>query len=134
MLGIDVCDNVIRVVNVRRRGGRVTLLGAGAAALTAGESKSAESVGQKLGGVAGGAALEFAGGGRVMTLGRGAGFVRRLPAGQVSAELEVKSNGTLSRAGAERMLKAVQDSVLMPVRELVFDLKRGGARRGGRGG
>ena len=118
MLGIDITEEFIRVVDMRRRGGDIVLHRAMEIPIAAEQSSDATSLGQLLreslrrqGWTANKA---------VITLPRRLCFVRRFSVGDLPTE--PGHAGKLSKHQVEAVLAVARQSILVPVEELVFDV------------
>ena len=122
MLGIDVGQDAITVVNVRRRGGRFVLHGPLRVSFTAEQAGDASALGDLLG-----TAMRQAGWRAqkaVVTLPSQFCLVRYFSNGALGP-VTWGHGGHLSRSSVEHLLGRVRQTMLVPADQLVFDLWSG---------
>jgi len=119
MLGIDISENVIRVVRLRRRGSGFVLQPPLIIPLEKDQNRDPNVVGRQLV-----RALQKRGWHKqkaVMTLPDRLSHIRRLSLDMLKRQ-SPKSNGHLSKATIENLIHLARQSMLVPVEEVVLDL------------
>ncbi|MFC1782125.1 hypothetical protein ACFL02_00900 [Planctomycetota bacterium] len=125
MLGIDIGDNSIRVVNLERQGSGFRLRGTLEVAFTPEQSSEPTQWGRLLGEAL--SQVDWRDQKAVMTIPSRFCFIRYFPAGMVASEAG-EHNELLDKEQAEKLLDRVRQSMMAPTEQLVFDLWIGSTR------
>lgn len=119
MLGIDISENAIRVVRLRRRGSGFVLQPPLVVPLEKDQKRDPNVMGKQLA-----RALQKRGWHKqkaVMTLPDRLSHIRRLSLDKLKRQ-NTKSNGHLSKSTIENLINLAKQSMLVPVEEVVLDL------------
>ncbi|MBN2377806.1 MAG: hypothetical protein JXD22_15520 [Sedimentisphaerales bacterium] len=121
MLGIDVGQEEIRVVNLRRRGGSYHLRASIKVPVGAAQADDALELGKLLARAVAGQG--WSGQRAVMTLGWRQSFVRNFTS-EVKSGLDVGNGGQISKALDSALLESAREMMLVPQDQMVMDIWR----------